>query len=126
MGLTFLRLEVANAGNPAVWETVEFLIDSGAIYSIVPRPILQRLGINPLSEQTFRLATGQAIRRQTGAALFKYQDRIGPALILFGEETDATLLGSHTLEALGYAVDPVRRELIPLPMILASLSTTRA
>jgi len=119
MGLTFLKLEVANVSNPAVTEVIEFLIDSGAIYSIVPRPILLRLGIAPLAEQTFRLATGQSIRRQSGAALFKFQDRIGPALVVFGEEGDAPLLGAHTLEALGYALDPIRRELIPLPMMLA-------
>jgi clan AA aspartic protease len=119
MGLTFLKLEVANASDPAVTETVEFLIDSGAIFSIVPRIILQRLGISPLTEQTFRLASGQSIRRQTGAALFKYQDKIGAAVVIFGEEDDSTLLGAHTLEALGYALDPIRRELIPLPMMLA-------
>jgi len=123
MGLAFLRLEVANVSNPPITETVEFLIDSGAIYSIIPRPILQRLGVSTLAEQTFRLATGQAIRRQTGAALFKYQDRIGPALVVFGEEGDATLLGAHTLGALGYALDPVWRELVPLPMMLAAVET---
>src|SRR5712692_10606800 len=119
MGLTYLKLEVANAGSPTAWEPVEFLIDSGAIYSIVPRAVLQRLGINPLREQTLRLPAGQSIQRQTGAALFKYQDRIGPALVVFAEEGDATLLGAHTLEALGYGLDPVRRELTPLPMMLA-------
>jgi len=119
MGLTSLKLDVANAGNLAAWETVEFLIDSGAIYSIVPREILVRLGITALGEQTFRLANPQSIRRETGAALFRYQDRIGPALVVFGEEGDATLLGAHTLEAIGYGIDPVRRELIPLPMMLA-------
>ena len=45
MGRTALNIEVANAGNPGVTETVEFLIDSGAVYSIVPRPVLQRLGV---------------------------------------------------------------------------------
>jgi hypothetical protein len=66
MGLTVLKLEVANAGNPAVTESVEFLIDSGAIYSIVPKAVLQRLGIAAIAEETFRLANGQTIRRQTG------------------------------------------------------------
>jgi clan AA aspartic protease len=119
MGLTVLRLEVSNAANPDVTETVEFLIDSGALYSIVPRAVLQKLGVNPLAEQTFRLANGQVIRRQTGGALFKHQDRVGVAVVIFGEEDDSTLLGSHTLEALGLGLDPIRRELIPLPMTLA-------
>ena len=76
-GLTVLRLEVGNPANPDITETVEFLIDSGAPHSLVPRPVLQRLGINPLKAQTFRLANGQTIERQIGGARFRYQDRVG-------------------------------------------------
>ena len=68
MGLTVLKLEVANPANPDVVETVEFLIDSGALYSLVPRAVLQRLGINPLKAQTLRPANGQTIERQIGVA----------------------------------------------------------
>ena len=39
--------------------------------------------------------------------------------MIFGEEGDSTLLGAFTLEALGLALDPLKRELRPLPMILA-------
>jgi len=117
-------LEVANQSNPDRTETVEFSIDSGAIYSVVPRPILQRLGIAPVGEQTFRLASGQTIQRQTGGALFKYRDKVGVAAVIFGEDGDSTLLGAHTLESLGLALDPIRRELMPLPMMLAFLPAT--
>jgi predicted aspartyl protease len=126
MGLTFLKMEVANPGNPAVTESVDLLIDSGAIYSIVPKPVLERLGINPLTEQTFRLANGQVIRRHTGGALFKHQDRIGAAVVVFGEQEDSALLGSHTLAALGFALDPIRRVLVPLPMTLACIEASPA
>lgn len=119
MGLTVLELEVGNPANPEVTEKVEFLIDSGAIYSVVPTLILDRLGIKPLAEQEFRLADGSKIVRKKGIALFKYGERIGGADVIFGEEGDATLLGTFTLEALGLALDPLRRELKPLPMILA-------
>ncbi len=119
MGLTVLRLEVGNPATPDVTETVEFLIDSGALYSIFPGPVLQKLGINPLAEQTFRLANGQSIRRQTGVALYKYRDRVGGAVVIFGQDDDSALLGAHTLEALGFALDPIRCELVPLPMTLA-------
>ena len=50
MGLTFLEVEVGNPANPEVTEKIEFLIDSGAIYSVVPTPILARLGIKPIAE----------------------------------------------------------------------------
>jgi len=121
MGLTVLEVEVGNPANPDVTEKIEFLIDSGAIYSVVPSPILEQLAIKPLATQEFRLADGTKIVRKKGGAMFKYKDRIGVADVVFGEEGDAVLLGAFTLEALGLALDPLRRELKPLPMILAFL-----
>ncbi len=120
MVLTVLELEVGNPANPEVTERLEFLIDSGAIYSVVPLKILEKLGIKPISEQIFRLADGSKIIRKKGIALFKYGERVGGADVIFGEEGDSILLGTFTLEALGLSLDPLRRELRPLPMILAS------
>jgi clan AA aspartic protease len=119
MGLTVLEVEVGNPSNPQVTEKLEFLVDSGAIYSVVPTPILERLGIKPLSDQEFRLADGTKNVRKKGIALFKYKDKIGGAGVIFGEDGDSVLLGAFTLEALGLVLDPLRRELKPLPMILA-------
>ena len=120
MGLTFLEIEVGNPSTPEVTETIELLIDSGAIYSVVPAPVLERLGIRPLTQQEFRLADGSKITRRKGGAMFKYGDRIGVADVIFGEEGDYTLLGAFTLEALGLSLNPLRRELTPLPMLLAA------
>jgi predicted aspartyl protease len=119
MGQTVLQMEVGNIAQPDDTEALDFLIDSGVVYSVVPTPVLERLGIQPLTEQEFRLADGSKIIRKKGGALFKYKDRIGVADVIFGEHEDATLLGAFTLEALGYALDPLRRELRELPMILA-------
>ncbi len=123
MGLTVIEIEVGNPASPEVTVKVEFLIDSGAIYSVIPTPILESLGIKPLTEQEFRLANGTKIVRKKGGALFKYGERIGVADVIFGEEGDSVLLGAFTLEALGLSLDPLRRELIPLPMVLACLLT---
>ncbi len=118
MGLTALEIEVGNPATPEVTEKVEFLIDSGAIYSVVPTPILRKVGINPIAKQKFRLADGTKIVRDKGGALFRYRERVGVADVIFGKKGDAALLGAFTLEALGLALDPLRRELKPLPMIL--------
>ena len=121
MGLTVLEIEVGNPANPEVTEKVDFLIDSGAIYSVVPTPILERLGIKPLVEEEFRLANGTKVVRKKGIALFRYGERVGGADVLFGEEGDHKLLGAFTLEALGLVLDPFKRELKALPMLLATL-----
>ena len=123
VGLTVLDLEVGNPSTPEVTEKVECLVDSGAIYSVIPTPVLESLGIRPLTQQEFRWADGTKSVRKKGIALFKYGDRIGGADVIFGEEGDSVLLGAFTLEALGLSLDPLRRELKPLPMFLAVLSS---
>jgi hypothetical protein len=37
--------------------------------------------------------------------------------VIFGEPDDNVLLGAFTLESLGLVLDPLRRELKPLPMM---------
>ena len=120
MGITTLELEVGNPANPERTETVEALVDSGAVHSVIPTPVLDRLGIRPITEQSFRLADGSKILRRKGIAYFKYGERVGGADVIFGEEGDSNLLGALTLEALALSLDPLRRELRELPMILAT------
>jgi clan AA aspartic protease len=119
MGPTVLEVEVANPAKPEIAEKVEFLIDSGANYSVVPSAVLERLGIRPVAQQEFRLTDGSQIIRKKGAAVYNYHKRAGGADVVFGEEGDCNLLGAFTLAALGLFLDPIRRELKPLPMILA-------
>ena len=118
MGLTYLEIEVGNLSIPDVTERVDFLIDSGAIHSIVPARTLEALGITPLDEQEYRLADGSKVVRMKGGALFRYGDRVGAADVIFGEEGASTLLGATTLESLGLALDSLKRELRPLPLVL--------
>jgi predicted aspartyl protease len=119
MGLTVLTLEIANPAAPDRREPVEFMVDSGAVYSFVPRPVLERLGVGPHSRERFRLADGSVIERDRGDALFFYGARRGAAPVIFAEPGDATLLGAVSLESLGFVLDAVRRDLLPLPMVVA-------
>ncbi len=98
---------------------LRFLVDSGAVYSVVPKSALTELGIKPHSKQQFTLANGDTIERELGDALFEYGGRRGASPVIFGEPGDSHLLGMVTLEALGLMLDPLRRELRPLPMTLA-------
>ena len=50
MGLTVLEVEVANPASPKDTRKLELLVDSGAIYSVVPTEVLNELGIAPLTE----------------------------------------------------------------------------
>ncbi|MGH7427542.1 MAG: aspartyl protease, partial [Candidatus Methylomirabilaceae bacterium] len=97
---------------------VRCLVDSGAAYSLIPKTTLRRIGIAPSRTRTFFLADGSEIRRQMGTAMFILNGEEGASPVVFGERGDSTLLGTVSLEALGVFLDPLRRELRPMPMLL--------
>ncbi len=101
MGITVLKMELANPAKPKNWVVLEFLVDSGAVYSVVPAHVLRKLGIRSFAREEFRLADGSAIIRKKGTARFRHGKRVGSSDVIFGEKGDSVLLGALTLEALG-------------------------
>ena len=80
MGLTFVKVTVGNPANGRRSEDVQCLVDSGAIYSLVPEPILQKLEIKPHSTREFVLANGDlesGDRAQHDATYGGHEERIG-------------------------------------------------
>lgn len=118
-GLTHIKVSIANPARPKRAIDLTFLVDSGAIYSVIPAALLRKLGVKPHSKHTFILADGSEITRKIGDVAFRLDGRRGAAPVIFGEKEDSTLLGSVSLEALGLVLDPMKRELRPLPMVLA-------
>ena len=116
MGLTKVRVRVGNPADASRTAKLEFLVDSGAVYTVVPGDILSGLGILPHSQRDFILANGEVVHRSIGTATFEYRETRGDSLVIFGEPGDAALLGATTLEGFGLILDPFRRELKPLPM----------
>ena len=100
-------------------QDVEFLVDSGAVYSVVDQKILKGLGIEPTGKKTFFLANNSSIERKIGEAYFIYNNEGATSRVIFGESGDTNLLGVTTLENLGYVLDPIQRKLLQLPMLLA-------
>ena len=123
MALTHVAMRIANPARPRRSVRVKFLVDSGAVYSVVPERTLEGLGVKPHSRRTFVLADGSEVTRSIGDAVFRLDGRQGASPVIFGKLGDSVLLGAVTLEALGVLLDPLRRELRPLPMVLA-LGTT--
>lgn len=109
--MTKINLQVKNPQNPKKLYKGEFLVDSGATFTVVPKTILQKLGIKPVREETFFLADGRTIKRKIGHALYGINSTEGAAPVLFGEKDDSRLLGVFTLEALGFSLDPLKRKL---------------
>jgi clan AA aspartic protease len=120
VGLTHIKVSIANPARPKQTIELTFLVDSGAVYSVIPAAALRKLRVKPHSKRTFILADGTEITRKIGDVIFRLDGRQGAAPVIFGEKDDSTLLGSVSLEALGMTLDPMKRELRALPMILAS------
>jgi predicted aspartyl protease len=119
MGLTTQKLLVKENRRSRRKRAVNFLIDSCAVYSLVPEPTLRKLGIRPYREVDFALADGTTITRRVGDAYFEYRGEGGAAPVIFGERGDEPLLGATTLESIGLVLDPFKRRLIPMRMVLA-------
>src|SRR5689334_19574526 len=109
MVLTTQELVVKETQRARRKARVKFLIDSGAIYSLVRAPTLKRLGIRPHRKVDFALGDGRTITRQVGDAFFELHGEGGAAPVIFGETGDEPLLGATTLESIGLVLDPFKR-----------------
>ena len=118
MGLTHISVRIANPTDPKQHRDIEFLVDSGAIYTIVPKQILRELGIRPHSKRQFILANGEKMERQMGNAGVSFGSLRGAATVIFGEIGDLPVLGATALEALGLILDPFHRQLKPIALTM--------
>jgi clan AA aspartic protease len=118
VGITIIKAKVSNPADRGRSADVRFTVDSGAVYSVVPASVLDRLGIEPDATQEFYLANGDCIERRMGIAVFEYQGKVTASSVIFGEQDDAPLMGVTTLEGFGFVLDPFKRELRPMPFRL--------
>ena len=114
MGMTVVEVLVKKTHESRKARTVPFLVDSGAVYSVVDAKVLRALGCKPHRRKSFFLADGTAVERRIGDAYFEYGGVGGAAPVIFGERGDNNLLGATTLEAVELVLDPFQRELRPM------------
>jgi clan AA aspartic protease len=117
MSITYLDIVVKNPQKISRSSIEHFLVDSGAIYSVIPSSVLKKLQIKTTDKQKFTLANGEIIEKQVGNALFQFGGKLRSSPVVFGDE-GIFLLGAVTLESLGVILDPINRELKPLPMLM--------
>ena len=110
VGLTYVRIELAkDAASPS--QSVEVLVDTGATFTMIPRTILESLGVLPVRRRTIRLGDGRTMVRTLGPAYVRCEGRETATWVLFGEPDDAAVLGALTLEELSLQIDPESNQL---------------
>ena len=88
------------------------LVDTRAIFTVVPPRLARALGMKGQRSVSVRLADGRRVRLTADVAVVRIDDREAPATVLIGE-VEEPILGVETLEALGLVVDPRRKRLSP-------------
>lgn len=115
MGITYIAGDVEGPGGK---ETVRFLIDSGATYSLLPQEIWKKIGLTAKRTLEFTLADGTIIKRGVSECHLVLPQGEGHTPVVLGEESDEALLGVVTLEILGLVFNPFNRTLQPMRMLL--------
>ena len=116
MGLTFVEGRVRAAANEQE-ETIRFLVDSGACYSLLPLQTWQSLGLEPYREERFVLADGTVVSRNGTYCYLTLPQAEGYTPAIMGEPgDDQALLGALTLETMGLLLNPFSRTLHPIQL----------
>jgi len=77
---------------------VEFVADTGAIYTLIPKTIAEKLGLEIIGKQRFRVASGDTVEYPIAEAYIVIEDRGATSLVVIGPEDTDPLLGVTTLE----------------------------
>ena len=116
MGITYVEGQVE--GPSGKKETVKFLIDSGATYSLLPKKVWKAIGLKPKRKVSFTLADGTTLERSVSETYIVFPQGEAHTPVILGEERDEALLGVVTLEILGLVFNPFDRTLNPMRMLL--------
>lgn len=99
-------------------ETLEALVDTGAMFTVIPRDVLERLGVRPFRTMPVRFANGTVEQWQLGEVEAEIAGQRMPILCFFGSPDAPPLIGCHALEAFLLTVDPVEQKLVPKEALL--------
>lgn len=117
MGITYA--EGTLTGPTGKQATVRFLVDSGAVYTLVPHDVWKALALVAKRTVTFSLADGTPVERAVSECHISLPHGEGHTPVILGEPGDEALLGVVTLEELGLVFHPFKRTLEPMRMLLA-------
>ena len=118
MGMTRVTLTVKNPKDPKLQIRDDFLVDSGAAFTVLPADLVAKLKLQPIYEKKFSLADGKVVTRKIGSALIKLNGKEIPSPVVLGKKNDNKLLGALTLESFGLALDPFERKIYEATLML--------
>jgi clan AA aspartic protease len=117
MGITYVAGTVT--GPTGKQATVNFLVDSGAMYTLVPWNVWHAIGLEPKESVKFFLVDGTEVEHKLSECRIVLPQGERSTPVLLGKEGDEALLGVITLEEMGLVLNPFTRQLQPMRVLLA-------
>ena len=117
MGQFSVPVTIVHPTEPGRRSEMELLVDTGATLSWISREVCEQLGLPRLPRRRFVMADGRTMERETAGAIVQLNGKEANVTLVMAEPGDACLLGATSLESLGFAVDPVRRQLLPQELL---------
>jgi predicted aspartyl protease len=109
-----VKLKVWNPANPSHSAELEAWADTGAAYSWISKDRLEPLGVQRVRRLQFETIEGHTVERDLAAVFLSANGYTGGDNVVIAEPDDLEVLGAHSRESLGLAVDPVHKKLVPL------------
>jgi predicted aspartyl protease len=121
VGTFRVTIQVENPLRRGVMHSVDSaLVDTGAELTMVPRTILESLGIRPEKPLRLRTADGRVATRDIGYAIVHAAGVATIDEVVFGEPDDLVLLGARSLEGMNLRVDAREKRLVDAGPIAAA------
>jgi predicted aspartyl protease len=108
---------VANSLDHDLKGELEFLADTGAIYTVIPKGVAERLKLKESGKRKSGTGSG-VVELPVSEAFLSINGEGVTSLVAIGGEDMPVLLGVTTLELLGLRVDPVNGKLKPLDLLI--------
>jgi clan AA aspartic protease len=117
MGAFRVTIEIGDKAGERFTQ-VDALVDTGATYTWIPASLLRQLGHSPEEQRQFILADGRDVTYGLAWLPVRFDGRVRPTPVTFGDEGTEPLLGVVTLEEFGLGVDAVNQRLVSTPALL--------
>ena len=106
MGKILAEANVKNLNNGSKSKNLEFLVDTGSTYIVLPKNVIEELELKIHGKRELEIADGRKEEFEWGGCEIEYDGLSGICEFIVGLEGSRALLGYIFLETLGLEPDP--------------------
>lgn len=118
LGYVRVHATIANPFKRNLQMELEFIVDTGAIYTVISKKVAEGVELKELGKRRFRTGSGIVELPVAEAYLTLEGEGVTTLVAITHDDGTPLLLGVTTLELLGLQVDPVNGNLKPLELLI--------